>query len=371
MKQLYFLIKTPPLVFLLKLLIKTFYQFLIGSIFAFSIKINNKLSQLRNRKENWFTDLYLGSKILLVIFILAVILLSSFLFYRVYITDHHILHLYFLPILLGLTIEYWRISKNFHTVLLTALAAFVLSFFNFLPSKHEHGYHFKNHLEFWPFAFLGIYIFLAMIIQFTQATKKLTEGITLLLTISINYWILSNNYWHSDYLVIKFLIIINGIFSAYSIFHAISYKNHSKASVFILSVWSSIITLILSFDNIIKVYQYKDLEHMTSLSESSFSFLQFFFLGISSIYIAQNIIMVGAFLPGKHYLETIRDIADVHIGRYSDEQVYLFDAILVGITSMVVFAINYRFQFLPTNFMIWAMITITPYYVYGLNKLIR
>lgn len=326
---------------------------------------------MRNKRENWFTELYLGSKIIIVIIVLAITVLSGYLFYRIFKADHQILHLYFLPILLGLIVEYWRISKNFLKVLWTALGAFVLSFFNFLPSKHEHGYHFKNHLEFWPFAFLGTYIFLAMIIQFTQATKRLTEGITLLLTLSMNYWIISNNYWHTNYLIIKILIIINTLFSAYAIFHAISYKNHSKASVFILSVWSSIITLILSFDNIIKVYQHKDLEHMTSLSESSFSFLQFFFLGISSIYIAQNIIMVGAFLPGKHYLETIRDIADVHIGRYSDEQVYLFDAILVGITSMVVFAINYRFQFLPTNFMIWAMITITPYYVYGLNKLLR
>lgn len=255
--------------------------------------------------------------------------------------------------------------------MLTALAAFVLSFLNFLPSKHEHGYNFKNHLEFWPFAFLGMYIFLAMVIQFTKATKKLTEGITLLLTISINYWILSNNYWHSDYLVIKFLIIINGIFSAYSIFHAISYKNHSKASAFVLSIWSSIITMILSFDNIIKVYQHKDIENMTSLPESSFAFLQFFFLGISSIYIAQNFIMVAAFLPGKHYLETIRDIAEVHIGRYSDEQVYLFDALLVLIITMVAYVINYQFQYLPTNFMIWTMITITPYYVYGLNRLLR
>lgn len=326
---------------------------------------------MRNRRENWFTKLYLGSQIIVVTIILALILLSSYLFYRIYTNDNEILHLYFLPLLLGLTTEYWRISKNFPTVLLTALGAFVLSLFNFLPNKHEQGYNFEDHLEFWPFAFLGTYIFIAMIIQFTKATKRLTEGITLLLTLAINYWIFSNNYWNSEYLIIKILIIINGLFSAYSIFHSISYRNHSKASVFVLSVWSSIITLILSFDNILKVYQNKDIANMTSLSESSFEFLQFFLLGISSIYIAQNIIMVGAFLPGKNYLETVREIADVHIGRYSDEQVYLFDAVLVLVISLIAFAINYKFHYLPTNFMIWTMITITPYYVIGINRILR
>ncbi|MBK7690105.1 MAG: hypothetical protein IPJ31_02965 [Bacteroidetes bacterium] len=110
---------------------------------------------------------------------------------------------------------------------------------------------------------------------------------------------------------------------------------------------------------------------MASLSESSFAFLQFFLVGISSIYIAQNILMIGAFLPGKHYLYTVREIADVHIGRYSDEQVYLFDTILVLTVSLFAFVINYTFQYLPTNFMIWTMITITPYYVMGINRILR
>ncbi|MBK7690106.1 MAG: hypothetical protein IPJ31_02970 [Bacteroidetes bacterium] len=69
---------------------------------------------------------------------------------------------------------------------------------------------------------MGTFIFIAMIIQFTKATKKLTEGITLLLTLAINYWIYSNSYWNSEYLIIKILIIINGFFqhTQYSIrFH--------------------------------------------------------------------------------------------------------------------------------------------------------
>jgi hypothetical protein len=326
---------------------------------------------LRNRRENWFSELYLGSKIIVLMIILAIILLSSYLLYKIYTNDKEILHLYFLPLLLGLTIEYWRISKNFQYVLLTAFGALLLSFLNFLPYKREHGYNFEDDLEFWPYSFLGTYIFIALIIQFTKATKRLTEGITLLLTLSINYWIFSNNYWNSDYLIIKILIIINGIFSAYSIFHSISYRNHSQLSVFVLSVWSSIITLILSFDNILRVFQNKDIVNMSSLSESSFAFLQFFFLGISSIYIAQNIFMVIAFLPGKNYLDSVRLIAEVHIGRYSDEQVYLFDAVLVLVITLIAFGINYKFQYLSTNFMIWTMITITPYYVIGVNRILR
>ena len=303
--------------------------------------------------------------------ILTLISLLFYLFYRIYTNDKEILHLYFLPLVLGLTIEYWRISKNFQTVLLTAFGALVLSLINFLPGKHEHGYNFENHLGFWPYAFLGTYIFISMIIQFSKATKQLTEGITLLLTLAINYWIFSNEYWNSEYVIIKFLILINGIFSAYSIFHSLSYKNHSKTSAFILSVWSSIITLVLSIDNILKTYQNKDIENMQSLSEGSFAFLQFFLLGISSIYIAQNLVMLGAFLPGKNYLDTVREITDVHIERYSDEQVYIFDAVLVLVISFIAFGINHKFQFLPTNLMIWTMISITPYYVIAVNRILR
>lgn len=315
--------------------------------------------------------MYIGGKIFSIIFIIIIIFISIYFFYRIYIADTQILHLYFLPLLLGLIIEYWRISRDFRSVLFTTLIAYLLSLINFLPYKHEKEYTLVDHLEFWPFLFIGFFIFIALIFQFTKATKKLTEGITLLLTLSINYWILSNDYWSSEYIIVKILIIINGLFSIYSIFHSLSNKIHSKSSVFLLSIWSSIITLILSIDNFLKIYQNIDIENMASFSQSLFTFLQFFFLGISSIYIAQNIVMVGAFVPHKDYFNTIRDIAEVHVQRYSNIQVDFFDALLVFVITLLVFTLNYRYQYLPINFMIWCVITITPYYLFLLNSILK
>ncbi|CAN5670561.1 hypothetical protein BH11BAC3_BH11BAC3_03440 [soil metagenome] len=285
-------------------------------------------------------------------------------------SDRKILHLSFLALLLGLVLEFRRISEKWTTVLWTAFGAFVLSFLSFMKGKSEKVYNFEEHLESWPYFFLGAFIIIAMAVQYTKVTKKLTEGITLLLTIAINYWIIANHYWSSDYIVVKILIILNFIFSTFSVYNALSYKTLGKGSRLALSIWSSIIILILSIDNFLKIYKYRDIEHLPTLSESSFIFLQFFLLGVSSIYIAQNITMIGAYIPGKRYMESIREINDVHLKRFSNQQVHIVDAIIVIIISLTGFVLNYLFQFVPTNFMIWTMITVTPLLLYFTHKII-
>jgi hypothetical protein len=147
---------------------------------------------------------------------------------------------------------------------------------------------------------------------------------------------------------------------------------HSKLSNGVkltLSLWSSVIALVLAVDNFLKLYKYRDIEHLPTFSDSALVFIQFFLLGISSIYIAQNLTMVLAYLPGKKYLETVREMNDVHLKRFSNEQVYIVDAIIVLIISLTAFVLNYFFEFLPTNFMIWATITLTPLLLFLTHKL--
>jgi hypothetical protein len=322
------------------------------------------------RKKSWISEQYKGHLIILGLLIIGLLSVTGYFINLVNNSDRKIIQLNFIALLLGLTFEYKRIVLKWTTVLWTALAAFIFSFFAFAKGKNETVYLLDEHLEVWPYYFLGIFILFATIIYFLEGTKKITEGITLLITISINYWIIANGYWYSEYIIVKCLIVLNLIFTAFSIFNSLSYKILGKATRLILSIWTAIITLVLSIDNILKLYKFKDIEHLPNLSSSVIVFFQFFFLGISSIYIAQNIGFIGAYLPGKDYMQNVRDITDEHLKRYSNEQVYISDSIIVIIISLTGFILNYFFNFLPVNFLIWTSVTITPILLYLTHRIL-
>lgn len=322
------------------------------------------------RQQSWFSRQHTGTLILLTLFIIGVIIATIYLIQRANVSDRKILQLNFIALLLGLVFEYRRISEKWATVLWTALGAYILSFFAFAKGKRERVYIFEDHLEMWPYYFLGAFIIIALAVQYASATKKMTEGITLLLTIAINYWIIENGYWDTGSVFVKSLIAINVLLSIFSVYNAFSYSNLSKGVRLTLSLWSSITALVLAVDNFLKLYKYRDIEHLPTFSDSAMVFLQFFLLGISSIYIAQNLTMVGAYLPGKKYMETVREMNDVHLNRFSKEQVYIVDSIIVFIISLTGFVLNHFYQFLPTNFMIWTTITLTPVLLYLTHKIL-
>ncbi len=322
------------------------------------------------RQQSWFSRQHTGTLLLLTLVVIGFVIATVYLVQKANVSDRKILQLNFIALLLGLVFEYRRISEKWATVLWTALGAYVLSFFAFAKGKGQRAYIFEDHLEMWPYYFLGAFIIIAVAVQYTSVTKKMTEGITLLLTIAINYWVIANGYWDTGSIFVKSLIAINIVLSIFSFYNAFSYSNLSKGVRLTLSLWSSIIALVLAIDNFLKLYKYRDIEHLPTFSDSALVFLQFFLLGISSIYIAQNLTMVGAYLPGKKYMETVREMNDVHLNRFSKEQVYIVDAIIVLIISLTAFVLNYFFQFLPTNFMIWTTITLTPLLLFLTHKLL-
>ena len=316
------------------------------------------------REKSWFSRQPTGVVFLLVLLAIGIIIATIYLIQRANTSERKILQLNFIALLIGLVFEYRRISEKWSTVLWTALGAYILSFFAFARGRGEKKYIFEDHLEMWPYCFLLVFVLLALIVQYGNITKKITEGITLLLTIAINYWIIANNFWTDGSILVKVLIVLNGIFSLFSLFNALSYKTLIKGNRLLLSIWSSIITLVLSIDNLYKIYEYRNIEQLPTFSDSVFFFFQFFLLGVSSIYIAQNLTMVAAYLPGKRYMETVREMNDMHVKRFSNEQVYIVDSIIITLISLIGFALNYFFQFFPINFMIWAMVSAAPFLLY-------
>ncbi len=312
-----------------------------------------------------------GSKRLL--FLLAVLFaivvgVTIYLFQRVHISDRKIFRLSFIALLLGLVLEYRRIAEKWIPVLWTALGAYLLSFSAFGRGRREGYYSFEAHLESWPWHFLGSFILIALIVHYRKLTVSITEGTTLLLTAAINYWLWANGYWQTDLLIVKLLLYINICFSVTALYHAFTYSHLGKGARLALSVWSSIILLILAIDHILYHYNYGDIENFPVLYDQIFIFLQYFLLGVSGIYIAHNISMIAAYLPGKYYRENVRKMNSLHIKRFSETQVRIKDATIVLLFSLSLFGVNAYFRLLPVNFIIWLTIGSAPFFLSGLQQ---
>jgi hypothetical protein len=126
--------------------------------------------------------------------------------------------------------------------------------------------------------------------------------------------------------------------------------------------------LVLAIDNMVKAYRASDNEHLPGTQESVLAFVSFFLLGVSSIYIARNIALVFGYLPHKGWLANIRQVNDVHLSRYSDAQLSGTEAVFVLSLSMVLFGLNYMFQWVSVNFMIWAAVTGISWLLYLLGR---
>ena len=125
--------------------------------------------------------------------------------------------------------------------------------------------------------------------------------------------------------------------------------------------------MLFAVDNIYRVYQNEQIENTADLTSGLFVGLQFFLLGVSSIYIAQNFLMLFSFLPGKgtffndHYFKELKELKSDHIKRYSDKQVSILHSIFCVLFSGTIFALNHYFQILPRHLAIWTVFVIFPF----------
>lgn len=306
-----------------------------------------------------------------IIIYLAIALLTYLFLYTLvdfFLPDQKLLHLFFLPLLTGLTLEYKNISKSWKEVGWVALGSLFVSLLIVFFREENQYQSLEEKVENWPYIYTAVFIFLAIVIRTNEATRKMTEGVTLLLTLSINYWILANGYLNSSGLILKILIPLNFIFSAFSILNALLPLRLNKITLLLLSIWSSIITLILSIDNFLKLYKNRDIENMIDIFDQALIFSQFFLLGISGIYVAQNIMLLLGYFPSRKFIESISETTDLHLQRFSEEQVFIFDTLIVFFITSAGYAANYYYQFLPVNLMIWATITLTPLYLWAIHK---
>ena len=269
----------------------------------------------------------------------------------------------------GMLFEYRRIAQKWSAVLWTALGAYAISFLAFMPGKHEHNYDIESHIQAWPYFFCGFFALIAIVTHKERVTAQLHEGMTLLQTIALAYWCIdagaleAKGPWS-----IGFLILLAGL-CVHSLLHAFLPLSLSRRNRLLLSLWSSCIMLFLAVDNIINVYGLGYIETSDSWTSITLIIVNYFLLGISSIYMAQNAAMLFGFLPGKgeglgkDYHKRIGELKDDHVRRYSDEQAPLGIALLCMGFAGAVFGLNMHWQWVRSNFAIWVVFLTFPWFL--------
>lgn len=296
--------------------------------------------------------------------ILAIVglLLTIYIGYRAYNSDRNLFSISLVAVFAGLFFESFRISKNWKDVIYTFIGTYVFSLFCFLPGKNEKVYDFENHIEIWPYYFIFWFSIVSIIIYQEKITAKLTEGTTLMLSLSIIYWTMDYGFLNIDHWIAKTFIIIALLFSLFSIVHSLTYIKLSRSVRLILSIWSTVITGIFAIENIIKVYSNGDITSSQYLPHMLFISLQYFLLGVSAIYIIQNIYILFGFLPSRNgnYRRELRETINQHIDRFSPNQVYIFQSVLCMLYTVVMYGTNHQYQIMPTHMAIWLVFVTFP-----------
>lgn len=271
-----------------------------------------------------------------------------------------------LALFCGLFAQYRRITRRWTTVFWTALIALGLSYLAFLPGKRERFYDVDAHIQLWPYAFCGFFLLIAIIEHKKLVTPRLHEGMTLLQTLALTYWTLEAVGLQAIGPWITAFLVILVLFGLYVVAHAFLPITLSHGHRLALSLWSSAIMFFLAVDSIRNVYGLGYIEESSDGYAIALIISNHFLLGVSSLFMAQNTMMLLGFLPGKgrffnaaYHRETRELIAD-HIDRYAEHQVPFGLALFSAVYAVGLFALNHHFGFVRSSFAIWTVFVTFP-----------
>ena len=292
------------------------------------------------------------------------LLLTLYIGYRATISDKKLFSISLLALFSGLLFESIRVSGSWKTVAGIFAGTYLFSLLAFLPGKRERVYNFENHIEMWPYFFIFIFALFFGIAYKDKVTAKLTEGITLLLSLSLVYWTVDYGFTNYHNWFAYTLLTIAFLLTVFSIINALTKLHLSRTTRLTLSIWSTVIMFAFAVDNIFRVFDNPDIES-TYLSDGLYIGIQFFLLGVSAVYIMQNYMLLAAFLPSKNgnYRRDLKENKKEHIDRFSDEQVLTGHSLLCIFYTVTFYGLNYKYQVLPRHTMIWLVFLTFPLFI--------
>lgn len=287
---------------------------------------------------------------------------TLFIVYKITVSERRFFSISLIALLSGVLIESYRISKDWKIVFFKFVGAYVFSFIVFIPGKRDVNYNIESHIEFWLQTIVVTYIVISAIFYKEKIVQKLTEGITLLLSLSLIYWVIDYGFVNIDFLIVKILLVIGLLFAIYSIFHSLSYLTLTRTSRLVLSVWSSIVVFAFALDNIFRVFTNKHIEDSKYFTEGLYTGIQYFLLGISAIHILQNYFFLTDLLPNKNgnYKKDLYHAKSAHIKRFSDSQVSRKNSLICILYCSSLYFFNGYYDLLPRHTMIWLVIFSFP-----------
>lgn len=288
--------------------------------------------------------------------------LTIYIGYRASISDRKLFSISLIALFAGLLYESFRVSDNWKIVVGIFVGTYLFSLFSFLPGKSEHIYNFENHIEMWPYFFIFIFALFFGVVHKDRVTAKLTEGVTLLLSISLIYWAFDHGFMNFHNWFSISLMTIGLLLSIFSIINALTHIHLSRTNRLTLSIWSTVIMFAFAIDNIIRVFSNPDIESSKYLSYGLYIGIQYFLLGVSAVYIMQNYMLLVAFLPSKNgnYKHDLKENKKDHVDRYSDEQVNIGHSLFCIVFTVTIYWLNHKFKILPRHTMIWLVFLTFP-----------
>ncbi len=269
-------------------------------------------------------------------------------------------------LVLGLLIESYFIYKDLYSLLrqftISTLASLII-FLPFIDSGKE--YNLENRIQALPYIFLISFIGGIALSKPDKVTSRQTEGTTLIQSLALVYWFFDYNHITNNKLINMILVGVIGTTTFFSLINAFTKIALSEVNRLLLSIWSCIVLITFSIDNLILLFSNADINRQNDLLMNFKFGIQYFFVGVSSVYVMQNILMILAFFPQDKidYDETFSNAKKIHLDRYSNLQVSKTDSLICVLFCGLIFVLNYLYQVLPTSTSIWIVIVTFPLFL--------
>jgi hypothetical protein len=192
------------------------------------------------------------------------------------------------------------------------------------------------------------------------------------MSVAVIYWVLDHGFYQSTSPVKQIMMVIGLIAAIFSIINAFVNIKLTRHLRLFLSIWSSVIMILFSVDNIVCVWQSGQVEEYTLLTDKILLGLQYFLLGVCSMYIVQNAMLILEFFPDKgrffnqQYFKDIKALQKEHVSRYSNRQSPSSHSSIYLCFSGIFFTLNYFIEFLPRNTAIWIVFFLLNFLSYFL-----
>ena len=293
---------------------------------------------------------------------IAAIALTIYFGYRASLSERKLFSVSLIALFGGLLYEIFRVSKSWENIVPVFLGSYFFSLIAFSPGKREYVYVLENHIQNWPYLFILFFAIIYAAFYKDTLTTRLTEGMTLLLSISLIYWFIDYGFSNYHNWIAITLMSLAFLLSTFSIINAFTTIKLTKSNRLTLSIWSSIVMFAFAIDNVIRVFNNQDIETTKYLSQQIYIGLQYFLLGVSAIYIVRNYVLLEAFIPNRNgdYINDVKENIKDHIERYSDKQVNVWDSVFCVLYAGTIYVLNYNHHFLPRHTMIWLVFVTFP-----------